>query len=759
MTERNHSDKGKDLPTGDVTRPADQLGCDVAILLFDSGWLQRRKDAVELLNDGWVRRQTSIDCVIPRSLPPFGLSEAGHPLYLLPVALLPKVPPTLMRFDFDGEDGRLSLPLRQQNGLASYAALLYAASVVLNEGPRELPSQLREELLFAAVGPPEYAEPFARHLRAPRRGVPEIPDVHGLPSLAAAEDELDQWAAQLMSQAPATRPASNSSAISRSALQDLHVRLAHDPMTSWLLKSMAVASVVLAHVEEGRRRHKMVRLAYDAAIFKDDEPVGANLSSTLGWEGVNLVIETPYVGAHTYHFEFVGIEGIEVFDSRLLSAASDESNRGSYGPSAEGDEGFASRFTRQDTNRVHHYWTGATSVDQITAIVRLRVARENFVGLAYWASLAVALSILICGGLAQPLVRHGAGAATLLLLFPGLAATLVAGTSNHPLTSSVLQRAHRALLLSALCAYMTAGILVFIHTGGKANAAGWVRCAWLFLGVIALLPVGLLYGARKLPRPPQQEGRLEEGLALFQRQVLEVTRRVARQRQHRLKLVVFVPGLTWAQADALAPRSRSRRRFFVMPGPRRRRLRKQEPHLLLQVEPSRRWRWSGSKRPESQRPSLWMRALGRTPVLRRFVPASVRYPVWGRLPKRTPLRTFARPADEFLNQPLEMGRRLSATALWLGRMAPQGYTFEAQWPRRFERIRAFARSLWRWLVRVWLFVLGRPSRQHVESDKSTRLTPDELAVAIRGGLTRLNRRYEVGYPLADALPSDGGLPG
>src|SRR6202035_749486 len=142
---------------------------------------------------------------------------------------------------------------------------------------------------------------------------------------------------------------------------------------------------------------------------------------------------------------------------------------------------------------------------RVTAIVRLRVARENFVGPAYLAAWGVALTILACGLLAQPLVRHGGGALPLLLLFPGLAATIVASTARHPLIARVLKRTRAALLASALLSYLTAAILPMIHTGDMANAANWVRAVWVGLGVVALLPVGLLYLSRKLPRPPTDE--------------------------------------------------------------------------------------------------------------------------------------------------------------------------------------------------------------------------------------------------------------
>ncbi len=669
-----------------VEPPADRLGREIAVMLFESGWLKRRIESVELLSDAWVRWRTSIDCVIPRSLTPFGASAEGKPLYLLPVALLPKVPPALMRFDFDGEDGRLWLPLRRENGLASYAALLYAASRALEvAGPRQLPRQLREQLLFVATGGPEYAAPFARRLRAPRKGLPEIPTVEGMVGLEQAELELDRWVGQMMGLTRENPPEvegedekDGQGELSWSELQELDVALARDEMSSWLLRNMAVASVVLAHVEEGRDRHKLVRLSYDAPIYKPREPLAPAIGSTLGWESVNLVIETPYVGAHSYHFEFVGTDGIEVFDSSLMAANGDR----------------AEHYEQQDSNRVHHYWSDAASVDRITALVRLRVAQQNFVGPAFWASVAVAASVLVCGALAQPLVRHGTGAATLLLLFPGVAATLVGSTTRHPLTARVLRRAHIALLVSAMCAYATAGVLVFIHTGGGANAALWVRLVWLSLGLVALGPMALLYVARKLPRARAQEGRLERISRRLQRGALEMARRRARIRERRLRVMVEARGLDRERARELAEASSSSRRFFVTPrtlgmlGGKR-------VVLELHVE-ARRRRW---------------------------------------LPRQLAMEVWASPGDLYISQPIEARRALSETALWLGRGLEEGYEFEARWRGALWRTRRLLG--WAW------WAMGGRERRKREPVAPVRVTVEQLAEELRGETALLNRRYQV----------------
>jgi hypothetical protein len=48
----------------------DILGRSTAVLLFDSGWMHRRTDAVELINDAWVRQTTTVDLSIPHALKP-----------------------------------------------------------------------------------------------------------------------------------------------------------------------------------------------------------------------------------------------------------------------------------------------------------------------------------------------------------------------------------------------------------------------------------------------------------------------------------------------------------------------------------------------------------------------------------------------------------------------------------------------------------------------------------------------------------------
>src|SRR4051812_46808649 len=147
----------------------------------------------------------SVDFTIPRAAEQCGGSPAGR-LYLVPVCLLPKASPNLMRFDFRDEAGSLPLPTREQNALAAYSALLWASSRALNaaeliEG-RSVPVNLRAELLFVAAGPQEYADPVSQSILRPGIGIPRLPPVPEVPAVAAADKALMDWCATLFDARP-----------------------------------------------------------------------------------------------------------------------------------------------------------------------------------------------------------------------------------------------------------------------------------------------------------------------------------------------------------------------------------------------------------------------------------------------------------------------------------------------------------------------------------------------------------------------------
>jgi hypothetical protein len=501
------------------------LGWPTATLLYRTGWMLRRRDVVELLSDTWARQESSVDVSMPMKLRAITPGQNGaSPRYAVPVMLLPKVPPTMMNFHFRSGAERLTLPTRRQNGLASYAALLAAARAKLGW---PLPKALREQLLFVAIGPPEYAAAVSWRLRAPRGGTPDLPRLESMPTVETAEDELQRWCAQMQGIAVAAVEPSPDAKIDP---QILLKELADDDLTCYLLRKLALNSIVLAHLPRSDTGQQSVSLTYDANLYKENTFVSRSAVARRGWIAYEMVFQTPFVGASSYHFEYFAPAGVEVIDSQLLedrqedewdpqgpseqlSGTSSEAvavPAGSADPvhprSGEQGAGMSSSPVHEARDeddddelgwpeydyvptrgeRVHLYRAKDDVPDVMSAQLFLRVQRERFVGPAALAGVAVASTLVLCAVLTRPLISHANGAQALLLVVPGLLATIIARAGEHALTIRMLQGARRTLLSTGVLGFLGAGFLGLIHTGKGAHAAPWHRWVYIALAVVAV---------------------------------------------------------------------------------------------------------------------------------------------------------------------------------------------------------------------------------------------------------------------------------
>lgn len=673
------------------------LGKPVAILLLNSGWMLRRKDSVELLSDSWARMKSSVDVAIPQNLKPIHPARAGHPdHFVVPVLLLPKVPPTLMKFRFRSGTDKLTLPTRRQNGLTSYAALLWAARRVLGW---PLPREIREQLLFVAVGPPEYAAPVSWRMRTPSKGSPKLPALEEMPTLNTAEEELERWCAQMEGRtaaAPTADPVAP--ALEVTQLLGMNVKLADDRRMAFLLRKLAANSVVVADTHRSPTGSQTISLTYDVNLYKAKTYVGSTSVAQQGWSAYEIVFQTPYVGARSYHFEFDAPAGIEAIDSVLRDQPlEDEWDPQSPGPELapadppDDDDDEHGRpeydYVPIRGHRVHLYRAEGDVPDAITAQLFLRVARERFAGPAFLASAAVASVLAACAILTRPLIAHATGAQTLLLVVPGIFTALIARAGDHALTIRMLQGARRTLLSSGVAAFVGAAFLAMIHTGDGAHAAWWHRWVFIALTLFAVWQAAKLWIARALPRQPHGWW---QGLVDGSRRRTEArARRSAIRAQRALKLRVTTPDLTFDRARALATAATG-------------------AHCLpLVASPERRWL-------VEQRPSVSIATEADGEPL---------------------LMVAARPGDPYLMQEPGMQRRLAATIRWLD--AELGaLRLEVRWVGKRDLTRHVLRNCWKILAGKVQLINQPPVRPPRDAA--------EVAAAARRGALRLHRVHQIG---------------
>lgn len=128
----------------------DEIGELIAPLIGGGlGWVERRKESVQILDDRALRRQISVDFSLRSTVDPLlDGKEKNDPLYCAPIFVLPKSPSNLRSFDLRDEEGHaLMLISRADNAKISGAALvsLVGEHADLPEG-QELPAELKAEL-------------------------------------------------------------------------------------------------------------------------------------------------------------------------------------------------------------------------------------------------------------------------------------------------------------------------------------------------------------------------------------------------------------------------------------------------------------------------------------------------------------------------------------------------------------------------------------------------------------------------------------
>jgi hypothetical protein len=572
------------------------LGWPTATLLYKTGWMLRRRDVVELLSDTWARQESSVDVSIPMTLRAITPARDGaRARYAVPIMLLPKIPPTMMNFHFRSGAERLTLPTRRQNGLASYAALLAAARAKLGW---PLPKALREQLLFVAIGPPEYAAAVSWRMRAPRGGAPSLPQLESMPTVETAEDELQRWCAQMQGiDVTTVEPSPDAEIDPQTLLKDL----AEDDLTCYLLRKLALNSIVLAHMPRSDTGQQSVSLTCDANLYKENTFVSTSAVARRGWIAYEMVFQTPFVGASSYHFEYFAPSGVEVIDSQLLEdrqedewdpqgtteqLAGTSSEAPAVPATAESVEPVVLRHgeqsgvmspspvheARDEDNddelgwpeydyvptrgeRVHLYRAKDDVPDVMSAQLFLRVQRERFIGPAALAGVGVAVTLLLCAVLTRPLISHANGAQALLLVVPGLLATIIARAGEHALTIRMLQGARRTLLSTGVLGFLGAGFLGLIHTGKGAHAAAWDRWVYIVLAVAAVWQAAKLVVARILPRGSEPSGWLEAWVDRRRAAGERSAQRKSKWRQRALRLRLTAPPLNWERAREIVDSS------------------------------------------------------------------------------------------------------------------------------------------------------------------------------------------------------------
>ena len=327
---------------------------------------------------------------------------------------------------------------------------------------------------------------------------------------------------------------------------DLRALLNADPDLSWLLAACAVSSIAPVALVGEAAREGVVKLSYNeqlqevtADAFRDDpESENAGLSglygryvspllrlarSELGWGGYSMFIDSPFIGASTYHVEVPAPEGMEIYDAGVVevpeiagaSVAVPHRQRPEY-------ELHLARGSKV-SSEVHLYVDNASAKHSAFTWVDLRARRQGFLTGACWASVLVT-AVLYAGWRFEDRVTAAPrGVAELLLIFPAVVATYAARPDAHRLTSRRLRGARALLALVALAPYVAAGAYALEPRGDNGRALSDTFATWWFwLAVGSAACTAVLAVARVLPITQLRRQRLlaSAGLPYARREVL-----------------------------------------------------------------------------------------------------------------------------------------------------------------------------------------------------------------------------------------------
>ena len=456
------------------------LGRLAAGLIYDNtSWINRRKEMLTILDDQWFSRQISIDYSLPEQLQPHRTGPDNEALYAIPVTLLRKSPAAFLNFDMKDETGRAtSLMTREHNAEVSKAALAWAAAEALQEtDPDDLVPRVRALVNDIASAPAAVAALRVR-------------------DLVDARDSDD-------------------------TLRTLY----DDSRFMWLAIALAENSVVMAEVLAGDGRRRLMKLSYEERNRDRGDTVAAAGLARGGIAPYSFLIESPFISAGTYHFELCAPAGLEVVDVRLreyryLDALLPKEQRGPFAREPMNQDAAKSADRLRSGRRIHLYLPDGELTDLARVIVHLRVQRQGFVGASTMAGLAIFAVLLFFAACLPKVISHPAVTPSLLLLIPGIVATIIGRAENHGLTIRMLATARRSLLVSAACVYVGAMGIALSKTGSGQEPTSLLRFVmWALVGISGLSAL-LLWWARRLPRRRDEE-------TLFDRAVLQVLRGVS----------------------------------------------------------------------------------------------------------------------------------------------------------------------------------------------------------------------------------------
>ncbi len=404
-------------------------------------WIHRRVESVEFCDDKTVRRSVSVDFTLPDRVPCLVLS-GNRVAQLVPLARLRKQ--ALVGFDVFDEDGR-SVPLLtaiQTGKIVADGLIHIARQIIHGDANRPLDETIEKDI---------------RQITRDERGAKK------------ARNRLLQRTAD-----------PNRSEPSRSQLFDL----AHDLSFAMLIRRYYRVFLMVVQLEGDGCSRRILK-------FRCTEPFersGGPWRLLVGEPDV-AQLNVPAAQEGGYHLEIDLPSGVRVVDVSMSTHKEKKAQ--------ETDEEQPSFHERIVGSKIH-LCVHKVPIEASDAFANaaLRAARLGWFGGACFCAWLIAI-VLGIGDFWVRTHNHisALGTAntgvTLLLVIPGVFATLLVRYAEHPMVAHLLRAIRLILAVSALLAYSAAGTLVLARSDMQIRRL-WAVYALLAIFIAITITVGLL---------------------------------------------------------------------------------------------------------------------------------------------------------------------------------------------------------------------------------------------------------------------------
>jgi hypothetical protein len=427
--------------------PADLARLSLRLLQEGADWIARRKEIVRILDEKTLRRQETVDVSLTALTASGWKTNRGDPVYFAPLFFLRKMPHQFFNFDLKSDaGGSLTLPTRAENAAVSSELLRQAAKATLRERGVSVTSQTSSGLDIAS-------DELLR-------------DIVETPQYADAED----LAASVYEAIARTDSPLHAAALS-----------APDARFDWLLRLLSKSSAVVIRIVGDDRARRIFKLSYDEQVVDVADSPGERLTQRLGWDGIPIVIDLPYIGSQNFHFQAEAPKGMQIVAAGLVDRT----------PAPAGEIYDDADFTRN----VHLYLPGTELNRGALAWLLVRLRGEGFVSGAFLVATLVALVLSGFALFTGPIAQNPTSTPALLLALTAILASYVGRPGGHALTARLLSNVRWLVLSSAGLAYAAAGAVAIWP-----RSVGVLRPLFIVLATGAWAIVLLLRYSRMLPR-------------------------------------------------------------------------------------------------------------------------------------------------------------------------------------------------------------------------------------------------------------------